>query len=30
VLDDFRMAGPDWLALGTFAALGAAAVWAGR
>jgi cobalt ECF transporter T component CbiQ len=30
VLDDFRMAPRDWVALASFAALGAAAVWAGR
>jgi cobalt/nickel transport system permease protein len=30
VLDDFRMAGFDWIALVCFAALGGAAVWAGR
>jgi cobalt/nickel transport system permease protein len=30
VLDDFRMAARDWLALASFAALTAGAVWAGR
>ena len=30
VLDDFRMAAGDWTALALFAALAAAAIWAGR
>lgn len=30
VLDDFRMAAFDWLALASFEALAAAAIWAGR
>ena len=30
VLDDFRMRALDWTALAAFAALAAAAVWAGR
>ena len=30
VLDDFAMQSRDWLALGTFAVLAGAAVWAGR
>ena len=30
VLDDFRMRAADWLALASFAAVTAAAVWAGR